>query len=137
MDLTGTHGIGADLGLNLGLPLHERDLFSSGILGGIGWPSIIGVKANKRDDANSNAFGSMGVGSQYSNTDVMSNRIQQLKNLSNGMLMGKPVQARDIVVNAQVLAQLQDFVSSTANLLRALGKTDGKYLCPSVRPDNC
>ena len=49
----------------------------------------------------------------------------------SGINANGPVEARDIVADGQ----LQNFVSNTANLLRAIGKSDGKYLCPSVGPD--
>ena len=42
----------------------------------------------------------------------------------------RPVGARDTAADAQ----LQTFVSNTANLLRALGKSDGMFLCLSVGP---
>ena len=60
------------------------------------------------------------------------NLLLEYRQVLAGLNVNKPVQARDIVINGQVLAQLQSFVNSTVNLLRALGNPDGEYLCPSV-----
>jgi hypothetical protein len=49
-----------------------------------------------------------------------------------GVNVDKPIEARDIVINGQVLAQLQSFVNSTVSMLRILGKSGGEYLRPSV-----
>ena len=96
------------------------------------------------------AFG--GMGEQLSETldslnqyvnDVSSNN-QTLKNPSSraiwegvdqiggfyrrGLEVNKKAVARDTVIDNQTLAQLQDFVNDTVNLLRAVGKSDCEYL---------
>ena len=43
-----------------------------------------------------------------------------------GLDVNKPVKTRGIEINSQALSQLQSFVANTVNLLRALGKPDGK-----------
>jgi hypothetical protein len=114
--------------------------------------TIIGLKVNKRDVVDLGALGSQilnGLRSHGLNEyiDIFSTRVQRLKDLPSnvppsqiaaeadvllreynqvlaGLHVNKPVEARDIVVNAQVLAQLQNFISNTVSLLRALGKSD-------------
>ena len=121
--------------------------------------SITGLK---RDTIDLDSFGSKILGGLKSHglneyVGRFSARIQQLKDLPGdvppsqitagansllreynqvlaGLRVNKPVVARDIEVNAQLLAQLQNFVSNTVNLLRALGKSDGKHLWASVHP---
>ena len=125
----------------------------------------IGVKVNKRDTVDLNALGSQildGLRSHGLNEyiDVFSTRVQRLKDLPGdvppsqitaeanvllreynqvlaGLRVNKPVEARDIVLNAEVLAQLQNFISNTVSLLRSLGKSDGEHLYSSVHFNKC
>ena len=152
-----------DAGFNLVLPPSKRRFLGSETLGGL--RPIAGDEVNRRDTIDLNTFGSQilnGLKSHGLNEyiDTFSARIQRLKDLPSdvplsqvtaeadnllreynqvlaGLRMNKPVETRDIVVDTQVLAQLQNFAFSTVNLLRALGKPDGKYLCLSVHPGRC
>jgi len=127
--------------------------------------TTLGLKVNKRDTADLNALGSQILNGLRSHgldeyIDVFSTRIQRLKDLPSnvppsqitaeanvllreynqvlaGLRVNKPVEARDIVINAQDLVQLQNFISNTVSLLRTLGKSDGEHLHLSVHPSEC
>lgn len=154
-----------DVDFNLALPPNKRNILGSKVIHDLDdLRAAVGFKVKKRDTIDLNAFGSQildGLRSHGLNEyiDVFSARIQRLKDLPSnvppsqitaeantllreynqvlaGLRVNEPVEARDIVINAQVLAQLQDFISSTANLLRGLGKPDCKPTALQCTPVN-
>lgn len=98
-----------------------------------------GINVSKRDVVNFDPFGSqilVGGKAPWEKRSLRDIWFKQFRdatgiNVSKRENANGQIQARDTVADAQ----LQNFVSNAANLLRAVGKSDGKCPCISVGPN--